>query len=272
MTRIGRSFKPLMWLMAMLLPALVAGCGGGGDSAAPAAAAPNPAGAVCTQGAACVDLATAGTYVILAQAAITNTGTSAVTGNIGMSPNPASSITGFALSTPPTTFTTSAQVTGQVFASDYDPPTPANLTTAVSDSIAAYTAAQGKTSTAGCPGTGTFDGTVVPPLAPGVYTCGVNVTIPTNFTLNGTATDVWVFQLSGTLSQSAATQVLLTGGALAKNVFWAVAGATDIGNGAHFEGIILSPSNIALVTGASMNGRLYSGTGVALDGNIVTRP
>ncbi|MEO8006928.1 MAG: hypothetical protein ABI728_00180, partial [Betaproteobacteria bacterium] len=83
MTRIGRFFKPLMWLMAMLLPALVAGCGGGGDSA-PAASPPvvtpvavDPAGVVCTGSAsACVDLGTAGTYVILTSAAINDTGPS----------------------------------------------------------------------------------------------------------------------------------------------------------------------------------------------------
>ena len=86
MYKYGSFSKPLMWFMALLLTAFVAGCGGGDDGAA----APSAAGAVCTGTAAdCVALGTAGgTFVILSTAGITNTGshTTAITGNIGTSP------------------------------------------------------------------------------------------------------------------------------------------------------------------------------------------
>src|SRR5664280_2626496 len=78
-----------------------------------------------------VVLGTAGSFVILAKTLISTTGTTHVTGDIGISPNAATFITGFALVAPPTTFTTSALVTGNVYAADYDPPTPTNMTTAV---------------------------------------------------------------------------------------------------------------------------------------------
>ena len=68
-------YKPLRWLMALLLVAFVAGCGGGNGT--PGAGAGS--GAVCT-GASCVNLKTAGNYAILAEAAITNVPTSKVPG------------------------------------------------------------------------------------------------------------------------------------------------------------------------------------------------
>ena len=96
-----------------------------------------------------VSLGTAGNFVILAKSGISTTGATAVTGDIGVSPIGYAAITGFTLiPTVPNgsnTFSTSALVTGQVFASDYTSPTPANLITAVSDMELAYTDAAGRT-------------------------------------------------------------------------------------------------------------------------------
>src|ERR1035437_4332801 len=86
-----------------------------------------------------VVLGTAGNFVVLAKSGISTTGTTHVTGDIGVSPALAGSISGFALVAPPTTFTTSALVTGNVYAADYDPPTPDYMTTAVSNMETAYT-------------------------------------------------------------------------------------------------------------------------------------
>jgi hypothetical protein len=66
--------------------------------------------------------------------------------------------------------------------------------------------------------------------------------------------------------------VTLTGGAQAKNIFWQVAGAATIGTTAHFEGVVLAKTLIALNTGASVNGRLPAQTGVTLQMNAVTQP
>ncbi|MDZ7715322.1 MAG: Ig-like domain-containing protein [Balneolaceae bacterium] len=77
-----------------------------------------------------VDLGTSGDYVILAKTAINNVPTSAITGDLGLSPAATSFITGFAL-TDNTGYATSDQVTGRVYAADMAAPTPSNLTTAV---------------------------------------------------------------------------------------------------------------------------------------------
>ena len=138
-------------------------------------------------GPAAVNLGTAGNYVILTKSGISTTGVTAIVGDIGVSPIAASGITGFALSAPPTTFSTSLLVTGKVWAADYAVPTPANLTTAVLDMQTAYTDAAGRT----LPdftelGAGNITGQT---LAPGLYKWGTGVSLSGSgaVTLNGDA-------------------------------------------------------------------------------------
>jgi hypothetical protein len=271
--------KPLMWSTSILLAAIAAGCGGSGSVVPSTVAQP---GAVCS-GTGCVDLGTAANYVILAEAGISYTPTATVSstpkiiGNIGVSPAAASTITGLALDLPAgSAYSTSTLVTGAIYAPGYAPPTPANLTTARGDKLAAYSAAAAMATAGGglsdaCPnaGTGALGGVT---LTPGVYTCAVDVSIgtATDLTLDGAG--VYVIKTTGTLTQAANTHVLMTGGALPQNVFWQVAGAVSIGAGAHMEGNIMSASNISLVTGATLKGRLYSATDIAMDANTVTQP
>ena len=210
-------------------------------------------------------------YVILAKSAISTVPTSAVTGDLGLSPAAASLITGFSLILPAGgAFSTSSQVTGKVYASDYAVPTPTNLTTAIGDMLTAYTDAAGRpTPDFSELATGNIGGLTLPP---GLYKWSNTVTIPSSVTLNGSATDVWIFQIAGGITQSSATSVTLTGGAVAKNVFWQVFGVVDIGTTAHMEGVILSQTSITLGTGASVNGRLLAQTAVTLAGNAVVQP
>ncbi|MDO9579662.1 MAG: ice-binding family protein [Bacteroidales bacterium] len=222
-----------------------------------------------TSGLAVVDLGAAGNYVILAKSAITNTPTSAVTGDLGLSPVATSFVTGFAL-TNATGYATSPQVTGNIYAADMADPTPINLTTAVENMITAYNDAAGRPSPDFSElGTGNIGGKT---LAPGLYKWTSTVTLPSDVTISGGATDVWIFQISGDLTVSSAVNVTLSGGALAKNIFWQVAGQATLGTTSHFEGIILSMTGINFQTGASMNGRALAQTAVVLDGNAVIRP
>lgn len=93
-----------------------------------------------------VNLGTAGNYVVLAKSGISTVPPAAVTGNLGVSPIDSTAITGFSLILDSTgQFSTSAQVTGNVYAPDYASPTPAHLTTAVLNMEAAYTDAAGRT-------------------------------------------------------------------------------------------------------------------------------
>jgi hypothetical protein len=222
-----------------------------------------------TSGLAVVDLGAAGNYVILAKSAINNTPTSAVTGDLGLSPAATSFVTGFAL-TNATGYATSPQVTGNIYAADMADPTPINLTTAVNNMITAYNDAAGRLFPDFSElGTGNIGGKT---LAPGLYKWTSTVTLPSDVTISGGASDVWIFQISGDLTVSSAVNVTLSGGALAKNIFWQVAGQATLGTTFHFEGIILSMTGINFQTGASMNGRALAQTAVVLDANAVTKP
>jgi hypothetical protein len=216
-----------------------------------------------------VNLNASGNYVILAKTAINNSSTSAITGDLGLSPAATSYITGLAL-TNQTGYATSAQVTGNVFAADMASPTGTNLTTAVENMITAYNDAAGRSFPDFLElGTGNIGGKT---LTPGLYKWTSNVTMPSNVTISGGVTDVWIFQIAGNLDVSSAKSLILEGGALPKNIFWQVAGQATFGTTSHFEGIILSMTGITFQTSASLNGRALAQTAVILDANAVTKP
>ncbi len=285
MNKSGTTFKPPMWCMALLWVALAAGCGGGGggggvvdtdlgqlNSPTPTTPGPGTGVAGIGLGPAPVNLGTAGNFAILTKTGISTIGGTLVTGDIGVSPDPATSITGFTLAVPPTTSTTAPEVVGLVFASDYDPTTPADLTTAVSNMETAFTDAAGRPAGVG-PflnlGAGTVAGRT---LVAGVYTWGSNVNITTDLALSGGANDVWIFQITGTLDLAANKNILLSGGALAKNIFWQVSDTVNLLAGSHFEGIILAQTDVAIRDGASVTGRLLAQTAVTLINNAITEP
>lgn len=217
-----------------------------------------------------VDLGTAADFAILAKAAISSVPSSPVIGDIGISPAASSFITGFALSLDATNaFATSSQVTGKVFAADYAPPTPAKLTTAVLDMQLAFTEAAARAPDVTELGAGDIGGLT---LSPGVYAWGTGLLIPTDVTLAGAASDVWVFQVAGDLLLSSGVQIGLSGGAQAENVFWQVAGLVDVGTTAHLEGVVLTQTAVTVHTGATVHGRLLAQTAVTLDGNAITQP
>ena len=218
-----------------------------------------------------VNLGSAGNFAILAKTGISTTGTTAIVGDIGVSPAAASYITGFPLSTPPTTYTTSTLVTGKVYAADYDTPTPSNMTTAVSDMQTAYTDAAGRTAS---PITELGAGDITSmTLAPGLYKWGTGVLISAaGVTLSGTANDVWIFQIAQNLTVANSAIVTLSGGALAKNIFWQVAGQVTIGTMAAMKGNLLCQTLIEIQTGASLDGRALAQTAVTLQANAITLP
>ncbi|MDP3183810.1 MAG: Ig-like domain-containing protein [Anaerolineales bacterium] len=228
-------------------------------------------GTTAAAGPAPVNLGTAGNFVILAKSGISTVPTSAVTGDIGVSPIDQTAITGFSETMDATnTFSTSTQVTGKIYAADYAVPTPANLTTAVSDMETAYTDAAGRTLPDATElGAGEIGGLTI---VPGLYKWGTDVLISTDVTLNGGPNDVWIFQISGGITQASATKVILTGGALPKNIFWQSFGVVALDTTAHMEGVILAQTAITLNTGATINGRLLAQTAVTLDQNTVTQP
>ena len=254
--------------MALLLVVSLTGCGGGNGGGGGGGLAPVNLG---TPG----DLGAAAGYAILAKTGVSTVPTSTVTGNVGLSPAARGGLTGWSLiDIPADTSFTSAQVVApfKLYAADNAAPTPANLTAAVLNMQAAYIDAAGRTATSAATtnvGAGTLTGLT---LTPGVYEWGTAVTIPTDLTFSGSAGDVWILKVAGTLDMAAAKSVILSGGAQAKNIFWQVAGAVTIGANTHFEGIILGKTSITFGHLASINGRLLAQSAVILDAVTVTQP
>ena len=159
-----------------------------------------------------VDLGTAEDFAILAEALISTTGVTHITGDIGISPAATTFITGFGL-VDATGYATSSLITGKAYAADMADPTPAKMTLAIADMHLAYTDAAGRTSPDHLNlGTGAIGGLE---LAPGLYKWDTAVVIGDNLTLNGGVDDVWIMQISGNLNLVSDFAVQLTGGAVA---------------------------------------------------------
>jgi len=213
-----------------------------------------------------VNLGTAGTFAILTKTGVTDVPASVINGNVGASP-----ITGAAIH-----LTCPEVATGIIYTVDAAGPLPCSidsasyLTGAIGDMGIAYTDAAGRSLPDSTElGAGQIGGLT---LAPGLYKWSSDVLISNSVTLAGGPNDVWIFQIAGEINQASATSVILTGGAQAKNIFWQAAGGVAIGTTAHFSGVLLGQTMIAVKTGASVSGRLLAQTAVTLEQNAVTQP
>jgi len=256
----------LTWSAAILLSFLVAGCGGGNDNSTQVVWSPGATGAGTGaggngRGPAPVNLGAAGSFRILAQSAITDVSPSAITGDVGLSP-----ATGAGIGL------TCVEVTGVIHDVDSTGPAPcttmnaSTLTTAINDKGTAYTDAKGRAPDFTELGTGNIGGLT---LGPATYKWSTGVQIPSTLTLTGGPNDVWIFQIAQGLSISSGVEIVLAGGALPENIYWATFAAGDLGTTSKFKGTILSQTSIAMKTGATINGRLYAGTAVTLQQNTV---
>jgi hypothetical protein len=203
-----------------------------------------------------VNLGTAANFGILGASTVTNTGPTVITGeNLGLSPG--TSVTGF----PPGTIVTPAveDVTNQIAAQ------------AELDAAIAYNYEAGLMNAAALPSE--LSGLT---FLPGLYKNAAQVTLTTgNVTLNaqGNSNAVFIFQIGSSFVTFGNTQVILTGGAQAKNVFFQVGSSATLGLNSVFNGTIIAFSSITLNTGATLNGRALALNGaVTLDTNAVTAP
>lgn len=234
-------------------------------------------GATVATGPAPVNLRTAGNFVALSKSGITNVPTSAITGNIGSSPITAKAmdnVTCVEMAGTSTIYGSNAAYTGSGAVGCFAGTSADNtlVANAVLDMVTAYNDAAGRTT----PDftelyAGNISGQI---LVPGLYKWSSEVLINTDVTLKGSANDVWIFQIAGDVTQANGSKILLNGGALAKNIFWQVAGGTGvaIGTTAHFEGVVLAIKGITVNTGASLNSRLLAQTAITLDQNTLTQP
>ncbi|MGW3545807.1 ice-binding family protein, partial [Nocardia niigatensis] len=199
-----------------------------------------------------VNLGTASTFAVLGATTVTNTGATAITGDLGVSPGTA--VTGF----PPGTVTSGAIHAGDAVAAQ-----------AHTDLQIAYTDAAGRTPTA----------LVTTDLAGQTLTSGVYHAVA-GIGLNGTVTldgqgnpnAVFIFQAGTTLITGAGSVVNLINGATPNNVFWQVGSSATLGANTNFAGNILAFTSVTVTGGTTANGDILALNGaITLDTNTITR-
>ena len=197
-------------------------------------------------------LGTALNFTVLAGSTITNTGPTVITGNLGLDPGTASSVTGF----PP------GSVTGVKHTAD------AVALQAKNDLVTAYTDAATAPTTSNLTGKNLGGKN----LTPGVYTFSSSAQLTGSLTLSGNG--VFIFRIGSTLTTASNSVVLLRNGAQACAVYWQIGSSATLGSGTQFQGNLMALTSITMVTGANiLKGRALARNGaLTLDDNRITPP
>jgi hypothetical protein len=199
-----------------------------------------------------IPLGTAANFAVLAGATVTSTGLTVITGDLGLSPGTA--VTGI-----PPGIVNGALHTGDATASiaKTDLATAINTANALTLPILIAGDLGGRT------------------LVPGLYKSTSSLAVTGALTLDaqGDPNAVWVFQIASTLTTLTGSQIILTGGAQASNIFWVVGSSATLGTTSVFKGTIMAYASITITTGATVDGRALAEVGaVTLDSNIITKP
>lgn len=194
-------------------------------------------------------------YSVFAATAIVNTGETTISGDLGVSPG--ITVTGLEPSA----------IGGDIHVSDASA---ATARAAVTDAYAELAALTSDDELAT-----NLAGLI---LTPGIYHSTAALALTGTLTLDaqGDANATFVFQTDAAFNTAASSTVVLTGGAVASNVYWVVKGASGIGASSSLSGTILSLGAITLGAGAELIGRALSFDNVTLAGNTIrftdTRP
>ena len=108
-----------------------------------------------------------------------------------------------------------------------------------------------------------FGGTPAVTMVPGAYTVGGASTLAGTLILDGgnNPNATFYLQVTGALTTAQNSQVLLTRGANANNVYWQIGGLTTLGQNSVMQGTLLVDGAIIMIAGAQLTGRGLSRAG-----------
>lgn len=196
--------------------------------------------------------ADASILAVLAGSAITSTGATKITGDMGLSPG--SSVGGF----PPGILTGTLHVNDNI----------ANQ--AKLDLTTAYNDAAGRTCTDIVILSGNVGGLT---LTPGLYKSTSFLELSSGdltFDARGNSAAIFIIQIASSFTMTSGRQVFLIGGAKASNIFWQVGSSAAFGTTAVFKGTIMAYQSITFDTGATLDGKALARTGgVTMAGNTI---
>ena len=191
-----------------------------------------------------------GNFSVLAGSTVTNTGSTVISGDVGVSPGTA--VTGF----PP------GLAGGAIHSADG---AAAQAQTALTTGYLDAAGRSGGTTVAGDLVGRTFTA--------GVYKSTSSLAISGDVTLDaqGNSAAVFIFQISSTLTTGSGSHVILANGAKACNVFWQVGSSATLGTNSVFKGNVLALTSITITTGVNLEGRALARNGaVTLDADVIT--
>lgn len=201
-----------------------------------------------------VSMGGSSTLAILAGSAISSTGATTITGDMGLSPG--SSVGGF-----PPGILVGTQHVNDVIANQ-----------AKLDLTAAYNDAAGRTATDIVTLSDNIGGLT---LTPGLYKSTSSLAISSGdvtFDALGNPNAVFIIQIASTLTTTSGRKVILSGGASASNIFWQVGTSATFGTTSVFKGTVLAMQSITFNTGATLDGKGLARTGaVVMSGNTIVR-
>lgn len=202
-----------------------------------------------------VALSSASNLAVLSGAGITNTGATVITGDMGLSPG--SSVGGF----PPGILNGTLHINNNI------------ATQAKLDLTAAYNDAAGRTSTDKVYIAGNIGGLT---LSPGLYKSTSSLAISSGdvtFDAKGDPNAVFIIQIASAFTTTAGRKVILSGGALAENIFWQVGSSATFGTTSVMKGTVMAMQSISFNTGATLDGRALARNGsVTMQGNTIVKP
>jgi hypothetical protein len=201
-----------------------------------------------------VAMGAAANLAILAGSAVSNTGGTVITGDLGLSPG--TSVGGF----PPGILNGTQHINDNI------------ATQAKLDLTAAFNDAAGRSSTDMVTLSGNIGGLT---LTPGLYKSTSSLAISSGdltFDAKGNANAVFIIQVASSLTTTSGRKVFLAGGASASNIFWQVGSSATFGTTSAFQGTILAMQSITFDTGATLNGRALARSGaIVMAGNTIVK-
>lgn len=221
-------------------------------------------------------LGAAANFAILGSAAITNIPTSAITGDVGLTPDTGANITGF--SAPESC----PEVVGRIYAVNGAGPACAVtdttlLSLAKTDALAAFVNATGAARGTPTPINTNLAGLT---LYPGLYESGTSIDLSAGGALTldaqGDPNAVFVIRSATSITTLSTSQVVLSGGAKASRVYWTAGSAITLGVHSVMQGSLLAGTAITLQTGAHLQGRALNqgaaAAAISCDACTITLP